>query len=88
MCWSRGIYSIDYNPNLSYNEKKVQEEKFSQEYKAKLEKWVQNEKFIFHKLCIKQNTNNQNFSDAKPISNAVEDTLNSQAPITPIQDDI
>ena len=33
-------------------------------------------------------TNNQNFSDAKPISNAFEDMLNSEAPITPIQDDI
>ena len=38
MCWSRGYLSIKNIPNLSDDEKKVQLTKFSQEYKAKLEK--------------------------------------------------
>ena len=38
MCWYRGFGSIWLDPNLSDDEKKVQWEKFSQEYKAKLEK--------------------------------------------------
>ena len=38
MCWYRGRFSILGDPNLSSNEKKLQVEKFSQEYKSKLEK--------------------------------------------------
>merc|ERR1719419_2113977 len=38
MCWERGKLSIKYDPNLSDDEKYVQRTKFSQEYKAKLEK--------------------------------------------------
>ena len=38
MCWTRGRFSILFDPNLSDNEKKLQVEKFSQEYKSKLEK--------------------------------------------------
>ena len=38
MCWERGYWSIKFDPNLSDDEKKVQWEKFSQEYKTKLEK--------------------------------------------------
>ena len=38
MCWIRGLSSIILDPNLSDDEKKVQWEKFSQEYKTKLEK--------------------------------------------------
>ena len=34
----RGYWSIKFDPNLSDDEKKVQREKFSQEYKTKLEK--------------------------------------------------
>ena len=48
MCLARGNMSIMLDPNLSENEKNVQVEKFSQEYMAKLQKWVQNfEKRIF-----------------------------------------
>ena len=38
MSWSRGKLSILLDPNLSDDEKKVQWEKFLQEYKTKLEK--------------------------------------------------
>ena len=38
MCWSRGYWSIEFDPHLSDDEKKEQWTKFSQEYKAKLEK--------------------------------------------------
>lgn len=38
MCMARGNMSIMLDPNLSENEKKVQAEKFSQEYMAKLQK--------------------------------------------------
>ena len=38
MCWYRGKWSIIVDPNLSDYEKEVQWTKFSQEYKAKLEK--------------------------------------------------
>ena len=38
MSWYRGKWSIEYDPNLSDDEKNVQWTKFSQEYKTKLEK--------------------------------------------------
>jgi len=59
LCLARESMIIMVDPNLSENEKKVQAEKFSQEYYAKLE------------------------NDGKPISRAVADLFQSQAPITP-----
>ena len=41
------------DPNLSENEKNVQVEKFSQEYMAKLQKWVQILKNVYLTIAIK-----------------------------------
>ena len=51
MCWERGRLSIKFDPNLSDHEKNVQLAKFSQEYKAKLEKLVQNE-ILYFTNCV------------------------------------